>query len=878
MSAVSLPSVRDVLVRRSGLVFVEPKGKPAPAAQVRAVELELAHLGYVPSTRLSARLGQLGTAELTELSADLQRVLAAASGAHVKHEPLFRKFPDGVPADTHDLWWKRVLVHFLQAQDQPCLFCRKRGTTHVLTPCEHVVCDQCFDGENYSACPVCGRHVDRTSPFFRDVPARALGKETVRFKLLDLGDDLEASARALFESFCARTQAMSPTDTSDLVTMVLERREHVLPWLPERITVKENMAIIVGTLFKLLSPDAALPAVRAHLRTATDVLRVIAGYSGANVALQGEARIKQVKIVDDEVPSWLRVMRYLGVKNAKQARTRTVNVAITVKRFKVGKLRRPLRRALLAHLDSLAPDALAEDMLRHRSYWVWLGEFLHPGEYAKRYPNVARAFAIVRGQAPDGTPAPAFQTYYGRVEAAASAGDAATMVGHLRARPGELARRVDHALRVAGADPRAVAAVADTFTGAVEKMSTPVLLTLRALLPTRVDHRTRPGARPDPIRMFWPKGQVAKGVSQRDQRPALPADAIAPIERAATGELLRRFAGKPAFADVIVDRGLRDIVVPFNERTAAKSAVALPRGSRVHVPDSKVVRLLLHWCEPEGGQRTDIDLSVFFADAAWQQVGVCSYYSLTWDEAGVGTVARSSGDFTSAPWPDGASEFVDVHRARALAAGARYAVMVVNAYAGLTFSQLARGFAGVMLRDDIGGLIFDPRTVELSFEMAGENGVFAPLALDLETSTIHWLDVYAKGQLDMNNVATSKKDLSRICPEMIEYFGSGVRASMYDLALLHAATRGQRVWLRDTDGSVRLVRRTAGEHAVAFLARLRGDNAGEPARLADALADGPVLAALLRGDVDLPAGSVAYALFRERVTAPIAAADLLAAT
>ncbi|MBZ0233340.1 MAG: hypothetical protein K8M05_13510, partial [Deltaproteobacteria bacterium] len=416
-----VPSARDILLRRDGLVFVEPQGTPAPAEHVRAVELELANLGYVVSVRLSRRLAQLGTAELAALSADLQRVLAAAVGAHVKHEPLFRTFPDGIPADTRTLYWQKVLVHLLQAVDQPCLCCKKHGTTHVLSPCEHVVCDHCFDGASYSACPVCEHAVDRSSPFFREPPVRVRGKEDVRFKLLDLGDDLDAAARALFESFCARPQAMSPADATDLTHLVHERRERVLPWLPERIVVKENMALVVGTLFKLLAPDAVLPAVRAHLRTATDVLRVIAAYSGASVALQGETVWRRVEIIDDHVPAWARVLRFLGKVAPRGPRTRTVNVPITVRRFKVAKLRRPLRRALFALLDGMAPDALAEDMLRHRSYWVWLGELLHPGEYASRYPNVARAFAIVRGQAPDGTPAPTFQTYHGKVEAAAAA-------------------------------------------------------------------------------------------------------------------------------------------------------------------------------------------------------------------------------------------------------------------------------------------------------------------------------------------------------------------------------------------------------------------------------------------------------------------------
>ena len=97
---------------------------------------------------------------------------------------------------------------------------------------------------------------------------------------------------------------------------------------------------------------------------------------------------------------------------------------------------------------------------------------------------------------------------------------------------------------------------------------------------------------------------------------------------------------------------------------------------------------------------------------------------------------------------------------------------------------------------------------------------------------------------------------------------------MFDLALLHAAARSQRVWLRGNHG-VRLVRRHAGEDAVAFLARLELLDGSEITAINNIVTGGPVLAALLRGDLDLPAGSTAYALFRERITAPIAAADLL---
>jgi len=170
-------SVSDVLLTRRGLVFVSSVGEALSDNEVRAVEIELAGIGYVLSSRLRARLR---TCWLRELAAfrewALQVLVEHVGGGHV-HEPLFRHFPDDIPGDTASLWWQKVLVHFLQAEGQPCLFCRRTGMTHVLNPCRHVVCDQCFDGTNYSACPVCEHHVDRASAFFqasagRDAPRR----------------------------------------------------------------------------------------------------------------------------------------------------------------------------------------------------------------------------------------------------------------------------------------------------------------------------------------------------------------------------------------------------------------------------------------------------------------------------------------------------------------------------------------------------------------------------------------------------------------------------------------------------------------------------------------------------------------------------------
>jgi hypothetical protein len=871
-------NVRDLLLKRKGLVFLPPEDAWTSFAareavtenHLRAVDISLADIGFAPSTRLRAGLGSLPLFELALVREHLIGCLAKDVGARDKHVPLFRKFPDDVPADTTALWWRKVVARFCQQPSTPCLFCRRVGTTHVLSPCAHVVCEHCWDGANYSACPVCERAVDRNSPFFLGPPdgdtARP-NERAVKLRLLDLGDDVEAAARALFASLCERQQAMSPADASSLVTLVSELGARVVPWLPAKIPVKENTALIFGTLLQKLPPEVGLPIAKPHVKTATDVLRMIAVLSSADASLQG-------------TPAWERLPRDKPGRFAplveKALRTtyrdspgaREIFVQYTKKRFKVARMSRAFRRALLSLLESFDEERLTEDMLRHRSYWVWVGEMLHPHEYAKRFPKVARAFVIVRESSPDGAPAPAFQTFAAKVERAVAEHDVDAAVGLLRARPGDFARRFDHLVRIAAlADAKGtVALVSQTFASLVKSFSTPVLLTLWTVLPTRVAKA--------PVRMYWPKGGVAKGVAATDKRAPLPPEVALGTTEVVLSELLRRFAEKPAFPVFVVDDALSTITVPFNERTASPSAVQLARGSRIPGEStSKLVRLFLHWCQPKGGYTTDIDLSVAFYDKDWKYVGVCSYYQLDCTLEGT-SIAKSAGDKQDAPYPDGATELVDLRRDEARAAGVRYAVMVVNAYAGLSFSQLERCYAGIMLRDDEHGAHFDPRTVRLKFALQGDNGVFMPLVFDVDDGTIHWLDVYSTGAIAFNNVATSSSDVSRICPTMIAYFATGVRANMRDLALLHAAARGRRVHLRAADGTHRTFERDDGEPPSAFFVRLRAGEASAHEPIPTS-ADAPVFAALYNGDLPLPGKSVCYALFRESLTNVIAASDLI---
>jgi hypothetical protein len=131
-----------LLLTRQGLAYLSSIADQLCDEQVRAVELELATVGYVLSSRLRARLSRVTLEELVAFRERTLSALVAHAGFNFKHEPLFPSFPEGIPEDTLELWWKKVLVHFLQAEGQPCISCGQVGTTHVLDPCAHVVCDR----------------------------------------------------------------------------------------------------------------------------------------------------------------------------------------------------------------------------------------------------------------------------------------------------------------------------------------------------------------------------------------------------------------------------------------------------------------------------------------------------------------------------------------------------------------------------------------------------------------------------------------------------------------------------------------------------------------------------------------------------------------
>ncbi|MFD7596564.1 MXAN_6230/SCO0854 family RING domain-containing protein [Kitasatospora sp. NPDC059812] len=833
------------LLRRRGAVCAAP-GELLPSADpwstqgLVALDADLVRRGYVLTTGLRNTLARLAPVRLAELGDGLLARIDHLLGADREHLPLFRRFPDAVPDHAHVLYTRQIRAFLLNQPRQPCAHCGRRGAEAgigALAPCAHLLCAPCHDGllaaGRGTRCPLCGTPLDAGTYLGEDNPAgrkaaEEFGGQQALRPLRLISADQVTAAMGEFDRLLARRTPLSPQDRDDLAALLAHAPADLAQRLPERIPLRETKATVLAALLER-EGAAALPVLAERIDTATDVLRLLWARSGA---------------VPDLLPG-------------------------TARRLRLRNLPRPLRKGLLEILEGLSAVALAEDLRRHRSAWLRAGELLHPYEHRRRFPGVTAAFVLLRetdlrthevGREFAEPPAPlrvvtggepgrervrlAFTGFAGRVESLLAAGDAVGAVRVLAGRPGELVRRLHHVLRVhATVAPGAALPpeLLETVGAALERVAPGPLLGAYG--------RLRGARSAGERRLYFPRGTVSLAHSREDHGTVVPAELGAPVCGLIEAELLRRSGGE-RYDLALLDEGLVDLVAPFAERAAAKTLVCVPRGSRLRLPQGDRLRLFVHWMQPEH-LRVDLDLSVALYDEQWRFSGLCDYTNLVHGDR----AAVHSGDYVSAPPPNGATEFVDLDFARLAAGGSRYAVVIVFSYNDVAFEELTEAFAGFM---DLGatpsgGTHYHPRTVRQRLDLVGEAKVSVPMIVDLAERRYTWTDLNTGADGGYHSVYRHQAEVGALSRDVLAHFGPENRATLWDVACARAAAGSDEVHVRRRDGgAVRRWQRRDGEGVGAFAARLRAlwdeDGAGSAA-----LPDGRrAFVALVDGDVPAP--------------------------
>lgn len=506
--------------------------------------------------------------------------------------------------------------------------------------------------------------------------------------------------------------------------------------LPDDIPHKENAAYI-SALYLQKKPLANVSELRKYVKTATDVLRLVTAMSDGDVSLAENTRYRSFS-------------------------------------------RR--QRRMIMELLSGCPN-IEEDMLRYKERWIRIGERIHPSEfdcsrYTLAYDRAINAFDKLRNNRK-------IDTFAGKVEFDLAYGEYESVLAELVKRPGELARRLDQLLRETYKEP-----VIRSFASVAEKVSTPVLLQVR-------EHFLHRAEQAD-VRVFFPKGSLAKCHSERNDLPDIDERYCQEVVRICENALVKIYGQREPMGKVYLSEDYRNYVVPFSQRSASKAMKTIVRGSRLPMDSqTNAVRAFIWWtnmdkCDFESydSGRIDIDLSAAIFDENWNYMEHVSYTNLK----SAKYKACHSGDIVNGGPVDGdgVSEFLDVDVDSVVRCGARYVVYQVYSFTCQTYADMPHAMFGWMERADVdSGEIYEPKTVEQKLDLTADSMVCIPVIFDCVKREFIWCDMNMSlsgihANIGGNNLESNLSGVAAVCYSMVNV----KKPDLYDLIALNVMGRG----------------------------------------------------------------------------------------
>lgn len=493
----------------------------------------------------------------------------------------------------------------------------------------------------------------------------------------------------------------------------------------------------VALIGKLILARAAIKnagAIQKYYKTATDVLRLVTALSDGDISLAAETKYRS--------------------------------------------LRRCERRMVM---DLLAGCGnILEDMYRYQYEWIRVGEIVHPFEYKQhKYDTVNEAFNTLRNDKK-----PLFVP--GKVQAAINSSDMRTAATLLKNRPGDFARQLDKLLR----DAKDKNYIVNCFHEVADSVSVPVLMQVRQHFKDRNSGNA--------IRVFFPKGNLARAISIPNDLAAIDDKVCKAIVKICDNAIIEQFKSKDFMGNVYIDEEMRNFIVPFSQRSASSGSKSIVRGSRIGLNDNaEAVRAFIWWTNTDNDRdgyysngRVDIDLSAAIYDENWNYVEHISYTRLRSGKL----KAYHSGDITNggSVKGKGVAEFIDIN-IDAIAQNGRYVAFQAYSFTGQKFSTLPNCRFGWMEREDVdSGEIFEPSTVDMSIDVTAEGVTAIPVIFDCQTREFIWCDMNLamsqnRSHYFGNNLESNLRGVTAVCYAMTHLS----KPSLYSLIGLNAMARGR---------------------------------------------------------------------------------------
>lgn len=540
----------------------------------------------------------------------------------------------------------------------------------------------------------------------------------------------------IFTNLVESKTSISEQDKEDIETIILACPDYTT-YFPDTIPLKENVAF-VGKLIIEKAPIKSADSISKYFKTATDVLRLVTALSDGDISLASKTKYRN--------------------------------------------LRRVERRMIMDLLTGCGN--ITEDLFRYQYEWIRVAEILHPFEYKKaKYSNVNAAFNTLRNEKKP-------LMFAGKVQAAITAKDMREAATLLKARPGEFARQLDKLIRDAD-NPNYIV---NCFKEVATEISTPVLLQVRQHFIGRMENDNQP------VRVFFPKGNLAKAMVIRNELPKINSNVCKNVARICREALIEQYKEKDFLGKVYIDEDFKNYLVPFSQRSASKAVKTIVRGSKLPIKeDAAAVRGFIWWTNTDKTRnswdagnyckgRVDIDLSATIYDENWQYVDRVSYTQLR----SAKYRAYHSGDITNGGNVngDGVAEFIDVEIDAVAKNAGRYIVFQVYSYTQQHFSTLPNCRFGWMEREDVNsGEIFEPQTVEMKIDLTADSTVAIPVIFDCVERKFIWCDMNlqnASSRFYGNNLESNLHGVTATCYGLTHLN----KANIYDLIMMNAIARG----------------------------------------------------------------------------------------
>ncbi|MGK7933428.1 MAG: hypothetical protein AB4041_18625 [Microcystaceae cyanobacterium] len=447
-----------------------------------------------------------------------------------------------------------------------------------------------------------------------------------------------------------------------------------------------------------------------------------------------------------------------GLENDKQIK---VNSATDVLRLAVGlsegdiSLRQPSkfrtfkrreRRYLLNLLNQCSN--LTEDIFRRANTWKKLMFALHPGDYAKRFPEVIKAYnCLYNNQSPE--------TFNAELERLLAAQDS-QVLDLLKQRSGEFYRRLHQCLLRFGQD------TVIAFKSVIPKLKLIQLLKIQRYLET-VNYRLY---RTIPPQGNWTKLQILAVDNSRE----LDEEMIKEILNAIAEEIKTRVN---QFAPIInLDPQTDRIKLQTND----SELTPYGRGTIFPIPNNVTfIRTASYWRTGATNYNIWYDNGWNFFTEDWTPLGSCCWTHVTFGNGS----AIFSGDPTNSKDLEGnACQLIDLYLPELLAQNVRYGVWNILCFNHVSFNKAQEVYAALQWGENSQtGNLFDPSRCQLSFPIKGDNLTKYIALIDFYKNHLIYLDANLYGRV--NSANDNLQTLSEKLPAFMEYLDT--LPSVFDL-------------------------------------------------------------------------------------------------